>query len=99
MAIGVLWLFTSWGETMRDNLGCLEKGIIAYLLITVMAIFTFTKDSESCAMLHMDELDRLVDTTHYPIAVRSGFLWPATLPMALADKNSNNGYMCLYLHQ
>ena len=84
---------------MFDNLSCLEKGLIAYLLITMASIFTFAKDSESCAMLHMDELDRLVDTAHYPIAVRSGLLWPITLTMALSDKNNNNGYMCLYLHQ
>ena len=84
---------------MFDNLGCLEKGIILYLFIAVMAIYTFTKDSDGCVMLHMDELDRLVDTAHYPIAVRSGLLWPITLTMALSDKNNNNGYMCLYLHQ
>lgn len=84
---------------MFDDLSCLEKGILVYLLITVLTIYTFSKDSENCATLHMEELDRLVDTTHYPIAVRSGFLWPVTLTMALSDKTNNNGCMCLYLHR
>lgn len=82
---------------MDDNLSCSEKWIIVYLCITIITILTFTRDSGYCETLELQSDIHLIDTSYYPNAVKVGFLWPITLPMALTNRSRNDGHMCLYL--